>query len=677
MTARRLLPDGSPNPLWYPGISGKSGKSGKRHTSMQKGLFLAWDGEGATIGERHEYILLKNNRESIRDEQGLDTLRCFAFMVEQSQKVDKRTIHLWFGMSYDVNMVLRDVPRHLIALLWQGKSVDFHQYNLSYRHRKQFTIRLWNPQQKWRVKDGTYKRHYLHTVTMWDSYGFFQSSFMDAIETWLSDSTDRAEIEEIKKLKTQRHAFSPSEMERIEHYCGLEVDYLRQLGEVLHRYLIEAGICITRWDGAGAVAAGIYKQHSIKKHMEETPVVEQAKYAYAGGRIELVQYGTYRKDVYTYDLNSAYPAAMVNLPSLRDGRWRRTTTFEPGTFSLWRVHFRAPHSDVDTLLEQGPWLYPLFYRNQHGNVRFPRETKGWYWEPEVAMAHRYYPEHTTIIEGYVLEHDHSTPFHFVHDLYKKRQSWKKQGIKAQLVLKLGINSLYGKMIQQKGGYSTADGKIGMKPPYHQIEWGGYITSATRAKLFGAAMQKPHAVIFLATDGICTTEPLDLDIGDDLGQWSLTMHKGVVCVQSGVYFYLDDQIQSYYRGFDKGALNPDAIRTAWRNYEPTLESTSTRFRTMGSALQSDDQWKLWRTWDESTPRALALSPLGTKRFDSFHSPALWREQNPADHLLRTIPTPFPGGVESFPYKVAWSDGTYNYGEEDQLIESEIEDVSIES
>lgn len=643
---------------------------------MQKGLFLAWDGEGATIDGKHEYILLKNNHESIRDVQGLDTLRCLDFMIKQSQKTDKRTIHLWFGMSYDVNMVLRDVPRPLIALLWQGKSVDFHHYNLSYRHRKQFTIRLWNPKRKWRVENGTYKRHYLHSVTMWDSYGFFQSSFMDAIETWLSGSTEEQAIQEIKQLKLQRHAFHVSELERIEHYCGLEVDYLRQLGGVLHKYLREADICITRWDGAGAVAAGIYKKNNIKQHMADTCVVEQAKYAYAGGRIELLQYGTYEKEVYTYDLNSAYPAAMVGLPSLSSGRWRRTTTFVPGSFSVWRVHFRAPAADVDTLLCEGPWLYPFFYRNQHGNVRFPREVKGWYWEPEVSSALRHFPEQVIIEEGFVLEQDEpSFPFLFVHELYNKRKEWKRQGIKAQLVLKLGINSLYGKMIQQKGGYNTKDGKLGVKPPYHQIEWGGYITSATRAKLYDAAMQKPASIVFLATDGICSTAPLDLPLGDQLGEWSLTMHKGVVCVQSGVYFYLDDTVQAYYRGFDKGALNPEAIRAAWRAYASTLESTSTRFRTMGSALQSDDQWALWRTWDESTPRSLALSPLGTKRFDSFHAPALWREKNPADHLLRTIPTPFPGGIESYPYKVAWKDGTYDYNEAEQIVESEIEDVNI--
>ena len=676
MTLKKYLPSGELNPKWKSNSSGKSGRSGKRGTSMSRGEFIAWDGEGADVNGKHEYILLRHSAQGVLARpSGLSTHECLSFIIQEAKKFDNRTIHICFGMSYDVNMMLRDIPRSSILRLWKGDSIEYGIYHLTYRHRKQLTIRECDPREKWRKRaDGTYYRHYLYSVSLWDVFGFFQSSFVDALDTWLTTTADPDEIAEIKAQKQNRHQFDPSQMETISHYCGLEVSYLAKLGARLHQHLREVDLTLTRWDGAGSVAASIYKKHQIKTHMDRTPVESYAAYAYAGGRIELLQYGTHAQKVYTYDLNSAYPAAMVALPSLSHHRWRKCTRFNPGSFGLWFVDFTYASCGPDKELSNGPWLFPFFYRNKQGSVRYPARVSGWYWTPEVESALRHYPECVHIHWGYVLEDTGERPFSFVHELYAKRQEWKTKGLGAQLVLKLGINSLYGKLAQQVGGYSEKD-KVGVRPPYHQLEWAGYITSLTRARLFEAAMQKPHAVVFLATDGICTTEPLSLEVGSALGQWSCTEHDGVVTVQSGVYFYLDTPIISYYRGFDKGALDPFTIQEAWSRDHTVLASTTTRFHTMGSALQSEEQWKLWRTWDQQKQRTLALTPLGTKRFDALYSPALWKYGNPCKKFLRTVPTPFPGGYESCPYKIAWQEEGYAYHPEEVVLDEEISDVCM--
>lgn len=91
------------------------------------------------------------------------------------------------------------------------------------------------------------------------------------------------------------------------------------------------------------------------------------------------------------------------------------------------------------------------------------------------------------------------------------------------------------MAQRVGGSE----KYGGRPPWHQLEWAGMITSATRAQLWEAISQNPGAIIAIETDGLFSTAPLDLDIGDELGQWEYKEYEWITYVQSGIYFTSDD------------------------------------------------------------------------------------------------------------------------------------------
>lgn len=216
------------------------------------------------------------------------------------------------------------------------------------------------------------------------------------------------------------------------------------------------------------------------------------------------------------------------------------------------------------------------------------------------------------------------PFHFIPPLFEQRRAWKAEGRGAEKVLKLGLNSLYGKCAQHVGGTDDTP------PPWHQLEWAGYTTSATRAMLFTAATQAPDAVVFLATDGIYATRALDLPLGKGLGEWDYQRHTGLTVVQSGVYWVdTDDRVVGYHRGFDPGSIDRAAVLDAWRAGRSSIIARSTRFIGMGQALAGPKQFPRWRQWVAS-PRVLQLGPLGTKRMDVERQPA------PAVGLVRTAP-----------------------------------------
>jgi len=217
------------------------------------------------------------------------------------------------------------------------------------------------------------------------------------------------------------------------------------------------------------------------------------------------------------------------------------------------------------------------------------------------------------------------PFAFLRDLFTLRAIWKREGNGAEKAMKLAINSVYGKMVQQLGYLSKevkeGEKKTNGKPPYHQLEWGGYVTSYTRAQLFRACMQKPTAIISLATDGIYSLEPLDLPCGKELGQWEYHEHTDMTLVTSGVYWYTNiepnedgvmvEKEHTFYRGFDAGTLTRDMILQSWELGNHVVLAPSTRFITLGAALLPNGgreaqkkRFKEWRTW-KTIDRVLSL------------------------------------------------------------------------
>lgn len=604
--------------------------------------YIGWDGEGVTNPDKsHSYVMLVTSHgrrkcpcgcgqtgDWIINPLGLSSIECLDFYWKHARQTLK-SYHVIYGGSYDFNCWLRDVDRKRAKWMWQNNhSIRIADYRIAYNKRSLGISR---------GKVGS---------TLWDVVRFWQCTFVKALEMCVPDFDA---LEHIKAWKQKRSDFQSESLDDVLHYCLTE---LRALVAMMRRFdqdLREAGIGkLHQLNGAGSIAAKLLTLNHIKKHIAAVPdeVSNAALYAYSGGRIELWRYGHHVGPFYTYDVVSAYPTAMTLLPSLTDSTWEKTNEAPSETdFGLYKIHF-----DTD----EGRRGYPFFQRLQNGGILYPRAVNGWYTTPALLAASRSGFDFD-LLDGWKLQSANGNrPFQFVPKTFAERARLKAAGRNgAQLQLKLGLNSLYGKLAQTVGGTATDP------PPFHCFVWAAFITEQTRATVFAAASQTPDHIAYISTDGIGTTAKLDLAVGKQLGQWEFTEWEEAILVQAGVYFLrclpgcacTDDrrghQWHPKYRGFDAGSIDPDEILRAWRRRDDILKVPATRFITLGSAL-SGKHFKRWCRW-ETTDRDLMLYGGDGKRFTSHRM-----SDRPWNELCDLLPTSFDGIVDSYRYKPKWND-----------------------
>jgi len=611
--------------------------------------------------------------------------------------------------------------------LYRAKGKPY-TYAMSYRPGKSLLLRLVFNDKKWiegvkfdengeasedwginYIRDAS-GRHLLVYTQLWDVYEFFQCSFVDALgskekgyfthllHTEMIDGKAheiiewpdglRIDLTKMKSMKRNRRSFTLEQLEQeILPYCRDETTALARLMETLSEHLNEANISISDWNGPGACAGALLRREHVKEHMKEympdKSIYDVQLRAYSAGRMESGKFGVYIGKVWCHDVHSAFPSMMPELPNL-DGLWRYVCkVYNDKTYPDRALPYSLMH--VEWSFDPKLPYHPFFYRELNRGIYFPHTGNGWYWKPEVDAALRAYKsgklstsdwsdeEEFLITEAWEFSpYSDVKPFAFMPSLYQLRRQWKRLGKAAEKVLKFTINSVYGKLIQSKGGTKEK------KPSYHNVGWAGYITSSIRARLFDAIMQNPESVIMLTIDGIWSTAPLDLSLGGEMGQWEKKEYDGIIAVQYGIYWALTKlgrepteeerseesfhekylhyegvwyEVEPHYRGFDKGSLTPDMVIKAWKNLDKKIKVPATRFMTLASAMTNQGHQENWLTW-RTILRSLDLEPSG-KRVSKLSL----REAQPYNNLVDTFAT-VPGGVMigelSQKYRLKWED-----------------------
>lgn len=606
--------------------------SGRSKTKWKNAEFIALDGEGESIGEFQKFTVGKDGKTYFAKEHiytmlaassgeslfnggaRLETFSCLDFLCDMADEHPK-AIFVIFAGSYDINhMLMYGLDKQVLLRISRGETVELTKddvkYSIEYRARKSLTIKrglsFISAMDK-KTGKGYFKAKWQSRIVIWDVFGFFQESFVVVIEKWLGKDWPHYEL--IKDMKMRRGDFANVEQSVINNYNAAELESLVAIMQKVRDAVDGLELQCRRWDGAGSIAAAIMRKHDVKQFKKitakelELPV----RTAYAGGRIEVCKIGQHRGKVYDYDVNSAYPFVMVALPCLAHGDWVYGESDPPSGFTL--VHCRFDFSDDMP-------FYPLFYRTEKMQISFPQQGEGWYWWPEFEAAQQM-PGHIEIIEWWHFKPScNHKPFHWIPDYYKTRQEWVKRPTEewqkgGEKIIKLGLNSLYGKTAQQIGG------KTNEPPAYHQLEWAGYITSKTRARLFTAAISDPDAIIGFATDGIFTTRELPIQISREkkMGEWELKepVPDSMTIAMAGVYWWhYGDTYSHFSRGFDKDSMKtPHLILNAWKNNNPQIDIPMHRLIGMGSACASETLWEMRGRFTEGF-RTLKLNGKSHKR-----------------------------------------------------------------
>ena len=498
--------------------------------------FVGVDGEGVGRGVEHKYVLFRmGSRELMhKDQRRLTTPELLSFILDHpaGEKL------VGFGFDYDITMILKDATpeqrTHLIETYQQKHApgekrkngggrwtwLDFEGYGrfgVNWLTRNHLKVCRPSPNPK---NETGADRSTIRTIE--DSWGNFGESFLKSIKAW---DVGREHWETIEANKNERSAFETI-TPAIRRYNSIECELLAEMMEKFRGVCFECDIRPKTWNGAGKIAAYLHRQNGTLTRAELAKLapkglIDMAHAGYYGGRFEITRAGLIDELVNEYDVNSAYPDQMRNLPCLAHGRWRKVggevlKAAPADAIFIAPVRFDHP---ADQFLCGLP-----FRSKRDGRLSWPRRGNTVAWSNEIRSAERL-GARCEYRAGWLYEKRCECKlFPWIERRYAQR---KELGDLKGQPLKRGINSLYGKLAQRIG-----------EPPFANPIWAGLITAGLRARLNDAIgkLADPRQAIMLATDALYTVgEPLALDRGDGLGQWGVKSFPGLFVVQPGLYW----------------------------------------------------------------------------------------------------------------------------------------------
>lgn len=262
--------------------------------------------------------------------------------------------------------------------------------------------------------------------------------------------------------------------------------------------------------------------------------------SYKGGFFETFKKGYFEK-VWCYDINSAYPFEIAHLPDLSGGRF---------VFERRRIPAAAYRGYLRAWVSVHPKQDAAYYSPLSLDVKGLRFYPSGAFKTFLTLAE--YREYEKVfdlkpIDGVYWIPDREPVFLFAEEirrLYEWKANEKDPVLKS--LIKIILNSFYGKMIQK-----TPNRKTGLYDTGNLFNpfWAADITAGCRLKLFRALQRSGRGpLVMVATDSLTVTKPLDFDLNNELGKWSLEKLGEAVVIGTGVYTIKGEKTVSRVRGF---------------------------------------------------------------------------------------------------------------------------------
>lgn len=649
---------------------GKSGGHAKRDAQRKEERqqrpvphFAAFDGEGTNQenGDQFYTLLCWTGPDGSEDyienyRTGLSTSACLNFLVKH--KPAYNTINTGFFFTYDVTKIIRDLTQTEKMALWESGWIIWQddrtplRYYIRFIPNKIFKVGVIAHEVTHPTRE-TFNpnKDLVKSTTLFDVSGFFQVAFVKALKQWdvALDVVDR-----IAAMKAKRNDFAEESPDAIRTYCFRECHALTELLDKLARALWDADLRLTSWHGAGAIADALFRQHGVQEHLEDVPaaVLPACLGAYFGGRAEIFRQGIIGEPVHDYDLQSAYPSAAISLPSLKGATWEHDTSTATTSATSHDWTLALVSWDVVEIVGRRGIPYalpgPLPHRYK-GRVSFPYEAgPTWVHGLELRAALAIFPaECFTIHEAWILHPaTDDRPFAFLTEVARERIRAKAAGEWKHIPMKLGMNSVYGKLAQGQIEETR-------QPAFLSYFWAGAITAMTRAKLLLAAHQAGYGLVAIMTDGLFTTQEVALPLGHEPGTWEYAGSiDNPIIIQAGIMYSRDGSL-SKTRGFGKDSLNYETACSIWRQDGALgmIEYTERRFIGLGSCTARNDfeTYGRWLTVDRLVHFQMLTAPK-TQWPDALgfywgYDLARWPDHQPESFWV--VPKDF-GSIASEPF-----------------------------
>lgn len=423
--------------------------------------------------------------------------------------------NFFFNVSYDFDGIIKLFPEETIREIYSTKSVEYSGYKVSYLDGKFF-----------KVSKGK------HSNAFYDLNNFLETSLNKAAQTHLRLS----KLPDIDghKLNTSLEYWKENH-EKIIAYCKRDAWLTKRLAE-WYFDLIEKTLDFKpiRPYSKGALSQEYFMKNCIIPTVNRLPleVLEYAYYAYAGGRFELLQRGYFPR-VSIFDIKSAYPSILANLPDFNYGHFYYTDSIPDSVNYGWFLcDILAYHRHLSPFLKKHHNLN--LYPNGHYIVYMNLS--------EIQFIQKYFPKtEIEIIDGFYWE-----PYKLVYPLkeeIKKLYSLKERtgDRDTKDLYKTMLNAYYGKTIQV-----NPDGGTGQA--FNPL-WASECTAQTRIKLLKFALQAGvENIIGFSTDAIHLSRWYNYDISKELGKWDRDIQGEGLYLYSDIYsVWNKDKTKDVFRG----------------------------------------------------------------------------------------------------------------------------------
>lgn len=392
-------------------------------------------------------------------------------------------------------------------------------------------------------------------IDIHDTGTAFVGSLLEVIDHWNPElSSAQHEIIQWGK-QARKDGFLHGTIQQIEAYSEAEcVAHARCVRQLLNCVRETTGIVIKPHQlfGSGSIATAAFKYHGVPTRKEThsddelfmgMALDDIARLTYFGGLIEGPVLGWINGPIDESDLNSAYPSKAVHLPCMRAGHgyWDRVAQVKSPR------SIRASSDTVGHVLCS--WAVstkstpPFVVRTVTGLVRQPLSAVNiWVTMPEYLEAYERFGDDIVAESAiwWTQTCDCPKPLAWLERIYNSRLGIKEQMKSVpygspewnllnvqQAILKLIINSVYGKMAQQRPVLGR----------YTNLHNAGYVTGATRATVRKESWEQEDrggTIVYTHTDSVLSHGGAPIDGGTALGAWSLEKSMpSLLVVQPGL------------------------------------------------------------------------------------------------------------------------------------------------
>jgi hypothetical protein len=490
--------------------------------------------ESIPITDFKDIRRLRTERPQNRDPSRSESRTIYGFDTETSQG------NIFLIADSDGNFVDEISPKSVLEFLFSKKyqkSWNF-VYNLGYDAEVILKLlgKELNRYKRTRqlvFEFGKYKLTYIPGKCLRITKGHHSVSFFDIAQFYDRKPLDVAYQENIAKLnedylelKKKRKQFSIRFYNRnkklIRNYCIQDCKLTKELAENWIKLFHDAfGFYSVKWFSSGYLAEKVLINNGIAfPKFDSIPfeVQDLAYRSYFGGRFEMTKRGFIGK-AFLYDINSAYPYAITQIPDLNNGRWIKRKSIHPKA----KLGFFEVLADIpdDTYI-------PPFAFRVNNEIIFPTGKFITYCTLAELQACKN-PNWYKILNSWQFVPGTDThPYaEFIQKMYQKRLKLKQNGDAMQLPLKVILNSIYGKTGQK---VNRIIGNL-----FNPVIF-SFITGFARAQLYCFVTENKieKEIVAFATDSICVRKDLGID-SSKLGEFHLDKSgNDVYYLQNGLY-----------------------------------------------------------------------------------------------------------------------------------------------